>query len=438
MDYRGGKRSSISFGSYQRPMEQFQNAGGGIYQRQSPMLYHPRSLEVGAPHAYCADLPSPQFAVDWDACDRVAIGSYKEDAFNKLTVLQATPDLSHWDSVAQASVIYPLSKIQWMPKGTGKLATCSDSLRIWSVEEQLHEQLNLSLVKYGKSLGEVSNGRMLGQLPPVTSFDWNALDTNLILSSSIDTTCTVWDLQASNYVKTQLIAHDSEVFDAKFLTQSSNLFASCGGDGSVRVFDLRCLAHSTIIYEPQQQVQGQTPSQTQVHTLAAHEQDGQLQKNSQSSALSSSASSSLGALDNCALLRLEPSPFDPNILATIQQDSNVVIILDMRYPGSPMLLLEGHAAPVNQLKWHPSKPNVLATCGDDCQILYWDLLELLSASQVWTGLTQQRWSTTSTVRTLETPQMSYTAQYEVNNFVWRPSGDWIGYTAGKRFYNIRM
>lgn len=61
---------------------------------------------------------------------------------------------------------------------------------------------------------------------PLTSFDWNESDPNLIGTSSIDTTCTIWDLTVSKpvgevkpgaavsgEVKTQLIAHDQEVYD---------------------------------------------------------------------------------------------------------------------------------------------------------------------------------------------------------------------------------
>ena len=48
---------------------------------------------------------------------------------------------------------------------------------------------------------------------------------------------------------TQLIAHDKEVYDMSFRTRHRDVFASVGADGSVRMFDLRNLKHSTIIYE---------------------------------------------------------------------------------------------------------------------------------------------------------------------------------------------
>ena len=74
---------------------------------------------------------------------------------------------------------------------------------------------------------------------PLTSFDWNETDPNIVGTSSIDTTCTIWGLEVHNQiittpssffrlslslsqtaqvlgkvtgsVRTQLIAHDKEV-----------------------------------------------------------------------------------------------------------------------------------------------------------------------------------------------------------------------------------
>jgi WD repeat-containing protein 68 len=72
----------------------------------------------------------------------------------------------------------------------------------------------------------------------LTSFHWNKEAPNLIVTASIDTTCTVWDLNTL-HAKTHLIAHDKEVFDVAFVAGSEHIFASCGADGSVRMFDLR-------------------------------------------------------------------------------------------------------------------------------------------------------------------------------------------------------
>ena len=47
---------------------------------------------------------------------------------------------------------------------------------------------------------------------PLTSFDWNKDDPSLLGTACIDTTCTIWDVNAQQ-AKTQIIAHDKEVYD---------------------------------------------------------------------------------------------------------------------------------------------------------------------------------------------------------------------------------
>ncbi|EDO17368.1 hypothetical protein Kpol_1060p24 [Vanderwaltozyma polyspora DSM 70294] len=480
--YRTQKRSSISFGSYHRQNNQnsyfttqqfpggsnvFQpNSGGGgggtlnspssTYSTSrspmySPLNYSqpmlqggysqlnqfrgPTSMGTTSNSAVCEfESPRPLYALDWSSDDNVCLGSYKEDTLNKLQVIHSS-DMLSWDKVAEHNIIYPVSNIQWLPsvQQPRKFATSSDSLRIWSLNEEdssLTEQVNLSLCKYNDqhhslSKNTTSSSDILGQFPPVTSFHWNPIDTNLLISSSIDTTCIVWDLQSSNYVRTQLIAHDSEVFDVKFLAHSTQLFASCGGDGSVRVFDLRSLAHSTIIYESNSDQNGSD-------TLTDNEKSPS------------------------ALLRLQPSPSDPNVMATFALDSKSILILDMRNPGSPVLTLEGHSAAVNQIKWHPKKSNVLLSCGDDCQVLYWDLNEWLSPTSLSANENKvnandgpisgqqinapvSQWNQSNVQNVLDVPAMCYSnRQQEINNIAWRPhGGDWFGCVSGKKFQNVR-
>uniref|UniRef100_A0A3Q7FMG1 Uncharacterized protein n=1 Tax=Solanum lycopersicum TaxID=4081 RepID=A0A3Q7FMG1_SOLLC len=47
---------------------------------------------------------------------------------------------------------------------------------------------------------------------PLTSFDWKEVEPRRIGTSTIDTTCTIWDVE-KGVVETQLIPHDKEVFD---------------------------------------------------------------------------------------------------------------------------------------------------------------------------------------------------------------------------------
>lgn len=203
----------------------------------------------------------------------------------------------------------------WIPDSKGiypdLLATSGDYLRIWRAGEP---DTRLECV--------LNNNKNSDFCAPLTSFDWNEVDPNLVGTSSIDTTCTIWGLETSQplgrvnlvagHVKTQLIAHDKEVYDIAFSRAGGgrDMFASVGADGSVRMFDLRHLEHSTIIYED--------PAHT-------------------------------------PLLRLAWNKQDPNYLATVAMDSCEVIILDVRVPCTPVARLANHRACVNGIAWAPHR-----------------------------------------------------------------------------------
>lgn len=223
----------------------------------------------------------------------------------------------------------------WIPDSKGiypdLLATSGDYLRVWRAGEP---DTRLECV--------LNNNKNSDFCAPLTSFDWNEVDPNLVGTSSIDTTCTIWGLETgqpharvyvAGHVKTQLIAHDKEVYDIAFSRAGGgrDMFASVGADGSVRMFDLRHLEHSTIIYE----VSGK------MKTNPFH----------------SSFIKSLSLQDpaHTALLRLAWNKQDPNYLATVAMDSCEVIILDVRVPCTPVARLSNHRACVNGIAWAPHR-----------------------------------------------------------------------------------
>lgn len=140
-------------------------------------------------------------------------------------------------------------------------------MRLWSLPSQATYNSSNSINRSSNSrdappqkltpLALLSNSKSPEHTAPLTSLDWNTLSPSLIITSSIDTTCTIWDIPTLT-AKTQLIAHDKEVFDVRFCANSVDVFVSCGADGSVRMFDLRSLEHSTIIYEPSEKKDGCT------------------------------------------------------------------------------------------------------------------------------------------------------------------------------------
>eukprot|EP01090_Pellita_catalonica_P013125 TRINITY_DN3045_c0_g2_i1.p1 TRINITY_DN3045_c0_g2~~TRINITY_DN3045_c0_g2_i1.p1 ORF type:complete len:251 (+),score=44.49 TRINITY_DN3045_c0_g2_i1:44-754(+) len=217
----------------------------------------------------------------------------------------------------------------------------------------------MRLWKVDPSTGKVSakcllnNNKNTEFCAPLTSFDWNVTDPNLIGTSSIDTTCTIWDVTKET-AKTQLIAHDKEVYDIAF-AKGTDLFASVGADGSVRLFDIRNLEHSTIIYESK---------------------------------------------DKDPLLRLSWNKRDDFYLATIALDSNKAVILDIRVPSLPAAELKGHVANINALAWAPQSSCHLSTAGDDAMALIWDLSSMpkpieepILAYRAQGEVNQLQWST---------------------------------------------
>lgn len=236
------------------------------------------------------------------------------------------------------------------------LATTGDYLRIWNVADDGSGRGTLSVKKEAL----LNNNKTSEYCAPLTSFDWNETDPNIVGTSSIDTTCTIWDV-ATQTARTQLIAHDREVFDLAF-ARGKDVFASVGADGSVRMFDLRSLEHSTIIYE--------SPN-----------------------------------LD--PLLRLEWNKQDPNYLATFMVDSRRTIILDIRVPSLPVAELGGHLGCMNAMAWAPHSSCHICTAGDDCQALIWDLSAMPK-------------------HPVEDPILAYNADGEVNNLQWSATQpDWV-------------
>ncbi|KAJ7965235.1 WD40 repeat protein [Quillaja saponaria] len=188
---------------------------------------------------------------------------------------------------------------------------------------------------------------------PLTSFDWNEIEPKRIGTSSIDTTCTIWDIE-KGVVETQLIAHDKEVYDIAW--GEARVFASVSADGSVRIFDLRDKEHSTIIYESPQP---DTP-----------------------------------------LLRLAWNKQDLRYMATILMDSNKIVILDIRSPTMPVAELERHHASVNAVAWAPQSCRHICSAGDDSQALIWELptvagpngIDPLSMYSAGCEINQLQWS----------------------------------------------
>ena len=158
----------------------------------------------------------------------------------------------------------------------------------------------------------------------------------------------------------QLIAHDKEVYDIAF-ARGTDVFASVGADGSVRMFDLRSLEHSTIIYE------------SSVTKPPLHAQGGKADPAQQSGQTNQQNASSTSSTNLPPILRLAWNKQDPNYLATVLGSSSSTVILDIRVPSIPVATLSGHNAPVNAIAWAPHSSCHICSAADDHFALIWDL-----------------------------------------------------------------
>uniref|UniRef100_A0AC34R8H5 Uncharacterized protein n=1 Tax=Panagrolaimus sp. JU765 TaxID=591449 RepID=A0AC34R8H5_9BILA len=339
---------------------------------------------------------------------RLAVGSFIEEYNNKISIVQLREEQGEFLHIGTFDHPYPATKIMWIPDVKGiypdLLATTGDYLRLWRVGGHHGASLEVML----------NNNRTSDYCAPLTSSDWNETDLSLIGTSSIDTTCTIWQIETGQAigntsraiegtVKTQLIAHDKEVYDIAFskLGTGREIFASVGADGSVRMFDLRHMEYSTIVFEE--------PSRK-------------------------------------PLLRLAWNKQDHNYLATFARGSNEVYILDIRVPSMPIATLKNHSASVSGLAWAPHSSVHICTSGDDSQALIWDLHNMPRPIEdpilsYTAGDDSQAliWDLHNMPRPIEDPILSYTAGGSINHVEWSNLyTDWISICYGQSLELLRV
>ncbi|KAK9289627.1 hypothetical protein L1049_007785 [Liquidambar formosana] len=286
-----------------------------------------------------------------DKKPRLAIGSFLEDYTNKVELVQFNPDTADFSTDTRLLFDHPYAptNLMFFPSDDTAnpdiIATSGDYLRLWEIHDDRIE------------LKAPLNGNKSEFNSAITSFDWAEFDVRRIATSSVDTTCTIWDVERQA-VDAQLVAHDKEVYDISW--GGVGVFASVSGDGSVRVFDLRDKERSTIVYE------NSTPESP--------------------------------------LLRLEWNKADPRFIATVGMDSNRVVVLDIRFPTAPLMELKKHKGSVNAISWSPLIGRQLCSVGDDTRALIWEVVPAGFRSDggeevepvVWYGATaeinQVRWS----------------------------------------------
>ncbi|KAK0213013.1 WD40-repeat-containing domain protein [Desarmillaria ectypa] len=417
------------------------------------------------------EAPWPVHSLDWcksaapgqqlwpRSAYRIGIASFTENYNNRIAVIglqdervlvedDYTDQYPDFATLCEAPHGYPATSLQWQPASatshswtqksptTELLATTGDALRVWEYASDASSQMSSyvgrqsAAMSHSLTLKTALSGQSKVQNQstgaPLTNFSWNEKVPSLIVTSSIDTTCTVWNIDTAAAI-TQLIAHDREVYDVAWLPGSTDIFVSVGADGSLRAFDLRSLEHSTILYE--------TPAPKNVPVPSV-------------------SPSSSARPPTSPLLRIAFNPSDSNYMSTFHMDGSEVQILDMRSPGQPVIELKVHHGPVNALGWGSAEHPLLATAADDCQLLLWDL-----ASYTQTGASPRSAGSRLNSprpdvkkRIVTEPVMAYTAPSQITNLAWSPlikgmtmntghttgTGEWVAIASGKSIRALKV
>ena len=128
----------------------------------------------------------------------MAVSSYNTDTMNNtvdiISLNLRKPD-DGFCKINEFKHDFPPTKMMWIPDIEGNrqdiLATTAECLRIWEMNEETN-----SFIEH-----KVTRNTNSDYCAPITSFDWNTHSPQIIGTSSIDTTCTIWDIQ-QNCVQT--------------------------------------------------------------------------------------------------------------------------------------------------------------------------------------------------------------------------------------------
>lgn len=290
---------------------------------------------------------------------RLSLGSFMEEPSNKVEVVQLNESSHRFDLIATFDQVFPPTKVLWMPGNRELLATASDCLRLYETSPRPGLKTELPTVRDWKLTA------------PLTSMDWNRVDSRLVATSCIDTTCTVWDVLSESVV-VQFVTHENEVYDIAW-AEGVDCFATVSADGSAKRFDLRDPGTGLTLYE----------------SVSAY----------------------------APLLRVAWNYVNPVYLAVLAMDSGGIMVLDTRGPPTPVYELMGHNS-INALAWAPSVGDQVCTVGDDCQALIWTIggekpvhrVAYVAAAEIpavqWT---QQDWIAVAVNNTVQTAKVATSA-----------------------------
>ena len=162
------------------------------------------------------------------------------------------------------------------------------------------------------------------KLAPLTSFDWSVHGQQHLVTSSVDATCTVWDVQHS-MLHSRIITHDCAVYDVAW-SPSTELFGAVGHDGTLRTVDLR--------------------TKDRIAVYFCHP-------------------------DQRPYARLRWNVRTPHFVALLAPDQAELHVVDMRNPIVPAYVLKGHQASMSAVAWTPQSSSHLLSGDRSGRVHIW-------------------------------------------------------------------
>jgi histone-binding protein RBBP4 len=228
------------------------------------------------------------------------------------------------------NLIGEVNKARHMPQDEFVVATKTTSGQVHVFDVTKHPSMP------AKDQPSQPQVRCLGHTAEGYAIDWNPINKGQIVSGADDGSICRWDLGSlsrDSAATAEAIvsipnAHEGATEDVQWHTQHNYLFASCGDDGMVRVWDTRA-ADPTVASQ----------------VFKAHDMEANA---------------------------LSFAPTQEFTIVTGSADKTLKL-WDMRNTKRELHVLEGHTDEVLNIRWAPFSEAVLTSGGADRRVMVWDL-----------------------------------------------------------------
>eukprot|EP00924_Labyrinthula_sp_SR-Ha-C_P010027 snap_masked-scaffold_21-processed-gene-5.85-mRNA-1 protein AED:1.00 eAED:1.00 QI:0/-1/0/0/-1/1/1/0/375 len=339
----------------------------------------------------------------------VAVGSFSEQYTNQITVLVLNPD----NSVNfLTTFLHPYSptQISFPPtENSSILGSTADYLRIWSCEPNQAQSNLLCLLNRSNP-----DPMYKDCCAPLTSFDWCNFNQNMILTSSVDSTLSLWDIEKQSILHVFNQKVDPNFSTSRLLSSETlNLAVNYGVNADPRYQPPPAKPEETFLGKTNQSAAldvCSSPHHSTIFCVAS--EDGTI------STLDVRAKyeNKQWKVSNQSILRVFWSPFDDYLVSCVVDNSPTVSLLDLRNQqlsninlASPpgVGTLGNHEGIVNTASFSPFSRGIICTGGEDFMVHYWNLLGDCTI-----------------------PVFSSTARSYVENMVWGPTANQVLITSG--------